>query len=60
VTPVAGTVEALQKYLQIAPQGQFAQSATEMLSTLGGKVDTSYKNPNRPAPQTKKSTSKKK
>lgn len=61
VTPAAGTVEALQKYLQLAPQGQFAQSANEMLATLGSKLDTSYKNPNAPPPsQQKKTTTKKK
>ena len=46
VTPVEGTAEAFQKYLQLAPTGQFADSAKGMLDTLGSKLDTSYKNPN--------------
>jgi len=46
VTPVAGTVEAFQKYLQLAPTGQFADSAKGMLTSLDAKVDTAYKNPN--------------
>src|ERR1039458_339459 len=31
VTPVAGTVEAFQKYLELAPTGQFADSAKALL-----------------------------
>ncbi len=54
VTPVAGTVEAFQKYLSLAPTGQFAESAKGMLSSMDAKVDTSYKNPNAPAPKKKK------
>jgi len=58
VTPVPGTVEAFQKYLELAPTGQYAQSATEMLSTLGSTVDTKFQNPN--AKDSKKSTTTKK
>ncbi|MGA2725812.1 MAG: carboxypeptidase regulatory-like domain-containing protein [Bryobacteraceae bacterium] len=46
VTPVPGTVEAFQKYLELAPDGQFAQPAKDMLTTLNASVDTSYRNPN--------------
>jgi tetratricopeptide (TPR) repeat protein len=46
VTPVAGTIEAFQKYLQLAPDGQFAESAKGMLASMDAKVDTAYKNPN--------------
>jgi tetratricopeptide (TPR) repeat protein len=53
VTPVAGTVEAFQKYLQLAPNGQFAESAKGMLASLDAKVDTNYKNPNAPAKKKK-------
>jgi tetratricopeptide (TPR) repeat protein len=53
VTPVDGTADAFQKYLQLAPAGQFADSAKGMLESLGSKVDTSYKNPNA-APAKKK------
>jgi tetratricopeptide (TPR) repeat protein len=54
VTPVPGTVDAFQKYLQLAPTGQFAESAKGMLSSMDTKVDTAYKNPNAPAPKKKK------
>ncbi len=45
VTPAPGTVEALQKYLELAPTGQFAQSAKDMLTTLGSSISTNYANP---------------
>ena len=45
VTPVAGTADAFQKYLQLKPDGPFADSAKSMLTTLGATVDTTYKNP---------------
>jgi tetratricopeptide (TPR) repeat protein len=54
VTPVPGTVEAFQKYLELAPAGQFADSAKGMLTSMDAKVDTAYKNPNAPAPTKKK------
>jgi tetratricopeptide (TPR) repeat protein len=53
VTPVAGTAEAFQKYLELAPTGQFADSAKGMLASMDAKVDTAYKNPNA-APAKKK------
>jgi len=52
VTPVPGTIEAFQKYLELAPTGQFAEGAKGMLATFDTKIDTAYKNPN--APQQKK------
>jgi len=58
VTPVEGTVENLQKYLELAPNGQFAESAKGLLQGLGSTVDTKYANPNAPPP--KKTTTKKK
>jgi tetratricopeptide (TPR) repeat protein len=58
VTPVAGTVEAFQKYLELAPNGQFAQPAKDMLATFNASVETSYKNPN--AKDTTTTTKKKK
>jgi tetratricopeptide (TPR) repeat protein len=54
VTPVPGTVEAFQKYLQLAPTGQFADSAKGMLTSMDAKVDTAYKNPNATPPKKKK------
>lgn len=53
VLPVPGTVEAFQKYLQLAPTGQFAESSKGMLESLNAKVDTSYKNPTAPAKKKK-------
>jgi tetratricopeptide (TPR) repeat protein len=46
VTPVPGTVEAFQKYLELAPTGGYAESSKEMLATLGSTVDTKFQNPN--------------
>jgi len=40
--PAPGTVEALQKYLEIAPTGPNAQSAKDLLASLGAKVETTY------------------
>jgi len=45
VTPVPGTSDAFQKYIQLKPDGPFAEPAKQMLQTLGTSVDTSYKNP---------------
>jgi tetratricopeptide (TPR) repeat protein len=58
VVPVPGTVEAFQKYLELQPNGAYAQSAKEMLTTLGSAVDLKYQNPNA-KPETKKTTKKK-
>lgn len=54
VTPPAGTVEELQKYLELKPEGPYAQSAKEMLTTLTGSVQTTYTNPNAPKGKGKK------
>lgn len=59
VTPVPGTVEAFQKYLELAPTGTYAQSAKDMMVTLGSTVDTKFTNPNAKT-DSKKSTTKKK
>jgi tetratricopeptide (TPR) repeat protein len=53
MVPVAGTVEAFQTYLKLKPDGTYAESAKEMLATLGSTVDSSYKNPNAPAKKKK-------
>jgi tetratricopeptide (TPR) repeat protein len=47
--PVPGTVEALQKYLELSPTGPNAQSAKDLLATLGQSVETSYGNKKKPA-----------
>jgi tetratricopeptide (TPR) repeat protein len=49
VTPAAGTQEALEKYLQLKPDGPNAESAKGLLASITGSVDTAYKNPNAPA-----------
>jgi tetratricopeptide (TPR) repeat protein len=57
VTAVPGTIEAFQKYLDLKPDGPFAESAKGMIQMLGGTVQTSFQNPsksNTPATKTKK------
>lgn len=44
----AGAVEALQKYLDLKPDGAYAPSAKEMIAALGAQVSTNYSNPNAP------------
>jgi tetratricopeptide (TPR) repeat protein len=51
--PAPGTVEALQKYLQLSPNGQNSQAAKDLLATFSASVDTSYKNPNAPTKKKK-------
>ena len=53
--PVPGTVEAFQKYLEVAPTGKNIEVAKAMIEALGSKVQTNYVDPN-----AKKSTPKKK
>ena len=59
ITPAPGTVEAFQKYLELAPTGPNAQPAKDMIASLGATLDTSYKNANAPKDE-KKTTTKKK
>lgn len=40
-----GMKEALDKYLELAPTGQFADAAKGMLQAIGETVQTSYQNP---------------
>jgi tetratricopeptide (TPR) repeat protein len=54
--PVPGTREAFQAYLDLKPDGQYAESAKGMLASLTGAVDTSYQNP--AAKNKKKTTTK--
>lgn len=37
-----GTAEAYQKYLQLAPSGQFANDAQQILAQLGEKINNKY------------------
>ena len=49
-----GTIEALQKYLELKADGPFAPSAKELIAQLGGSVSTTFTNPNAPANTKKK------
>jgi tetratricopeptide (TPR) repeat protein len=42
MVPVPGTVEALNKYLELAPDGKNAQAAKDLLASLGASVQTSF------------------
>jgi len=39
---------ALERYLELRPDGQFAGPAKELLTTIGGQISTSYQNPTAP------------
>ena len=56
VTPVPGTAEAFQKYLQLAPTGPNAEAAKGMLQAINAAVDVKYSNPS--AAQQKKGSKK--
>ena len=43
-----GTIDALQKYLELKPDGSFAPSAKDLIAQLGGSVSTTFTNPNAP------------
>ena len=42
MVPAPGTVEALSKYLELAPEGKYAQSAKDLLASMGASVQASY------------------
>ncbi len=54
----AGTRESFEKYIELKPDGPYAESAKSMVATMGAKVETQYSNP-AAAPQQKKSSKKK-
>jgi len=45
ITAPPGTIEAFNKYIQLAPDGKNAQPSKDMIAQLGSTIDTSYKNP---------------
>jgi tetratricopeptide (TPR) repeat protein len=45
VIPVPGTEEALNKYLELQPNGQFAEGAKGMLQYIGSTIETSFGKP---------------
>jgi tetratricopeptide (TPR) repeat protein len=49
-----GTIDALQKYLELKPDGTFAPSAKELIAQLGGTVNTTFSNPNATTTKKKK------
>jgi tetratricopeptide (TPR) repeat protein len=55
MVPVAGTAEAFQKYLELAPNGPQAETAKAMLQSIGASVETQFSKPGE-----KKATPKKK
>ena len=57
VVAPAGMKEALDKYLQLDPMGQFADAAKGMLQMIGATIQTNYANPDaKKAPPKKKPT----
>ena len=42
-TPAPGTVEAFQKYLELAPDGKYAAQAKSMIEALSQTVETKFK-----------------
>jgi tetratricopeptide (TPR) repeat protein len=45
MVPAPGTAEALNKYLELAPDGRYAQSAKDLLASIGSSVQTSFGTP---------------
>jgi len=54
-----GTVEALQKYISLKPDGPNADSAKQLMAALGSSVEVNYKDPNAPAKPAAKAPAKK-
>jgi tetratricopeptide (TPR) repeat protein len=42
MVPAPGTAEALNKYLELAPDGKYAQAAKDLLASIGAPVQTSF------------------
>jgi tetratricopeptide (TPR) repeat protein len=53
VIPAPGTEEALNKYLELQPTGQFAEGAKSMLQYIGSSIETSYGQKKKAAPTKK-------
>jgi tetratricopeptide (TPR) repeat protein len=47
-TAPPGTAEAFQKYLELEPNGRFAQPAKDMLASIGASVETGFGNKKKP------------
>ena len=59
VTYAPGTKEAFDKYLQLKPDGPYADPAKAFLTSMGATIETKYSNPNAPAPKKPAATRKK-
>ncbi|HSB74897.1 MAG TPA: hypothetical protein VLC12_04560, partial [Terriglobales bacterium] len=42
MTAPPGTAEAFNKYLELQPQGTYADAAKQMLASIGASVETSF------------------
>jgi tetratricopeptide (TPR) repeat protein len=47
----AGTAEAFQKYLELAPTGPYSDVAKQMLASIGASVETGFGAKKKPAPK---------
>lgn len=54
IVPAPGTVDALQKYLQLKPDGPHAEEAKALIAQLGGSVSTTFTNPSSNTKKNKK------
>jgi len=54
MVPPSGARESFEKYLQLRPDGQFAEAAKGMIATMESSIQTEYKNPAAPQKKTKK------
>jgi tetratricopeptide (TPR) repeat protein len=52
--PPPGAKEAYEQYLKLAPNGPSAAGAKGMLDFIASQIQTTYVNPNAPAPKKKK------
>ena len=50
IIPPPGTLDAFQKYLQLAPNGPNAEAAKAMITSMGASLDLSYQKPGAKAP----------
>lgn len=51
IVPAPGTAEAFNKYLELDPEGKYAQQAKEMLTAIGAKVETTYRSGKKGSPK---------
>jgi tetratricopeptide (TPR) repeat protein len=54
IAPPAGTAEAFQKYLELAPTGPNADAAKAMLEAMGSKIETNFNQKKAAPPASKK------